>query len=164
MGRLAAKPLPPGASPTLQSEGQPRMAHEWAYWHLGPLWRNTPGKQKTGGEVEGYTHADTKKKKLDTRANTQKIYYLSKSHASDSLHWHSLQVLTTLPFPWRAVLSEPLDCLSFTALHWVHTEEGNGPHHWPRASRRTLHTNSAGTPLDGSFWAHGCGHSPNWGT
>ena len=52
-----------------------------------------------------------------------------------------LPILTSLhphpPVYQSVVPTEPSDCPCFTARCWVNTEEGNRPHHWPAASRRT---------------------------
>ena len=78
-----------------------------------------------------------------------------------------LTSLHTLPFPWYVVPMEPPDCPRFTALCRVHTKEGNGPRHWPGASRRTRPTGGGGTLPNGGFWAcdvHFRGHLPDGGT
>ena len=51
---------------------------------------------------------------------------------------------------------QPWDCPCFTALCRIHTQESNGPRHWPGASRRTPHTSGAGPLPNGRFWAPGC--------
>ena len=79
---------------------------------------------------------------------------LSPPGARDPPFWPILTSLLTLPFPWKVVPAEPPDCLRcFTALCWVHMEEGNGPRRCPEASRRTPRTGGGGTVPNGGCWA-----------
>ena len=63
---------------------------------------------------------------------------------------------THTSFPWSVMPTEPPDLPWFTASCRVHTKEGNGPHHWPRESRRTPHAGGGGALPNGGCWALGC--------
>ena len=56
------------------------------------------------------------------------------------------------PLPWSVAPMEPLDFPCFIPLCQAHTEEGNGPRHWPGASRQTSRAGGART----LSWALGC--------